>query len=139
MKPFRINRKSWHYQLNRYFFNHYTDWMSQWEASHNNFCSYWRATLFRSIFATLLAAICIIILTALGISIYQHPIEFATAVILAVATLTFIFGGATLIRYSIERFKNRSAAETTEKPEGLFAQRYRAYKDKVCPAVEYDK
>lgn len=139
MKPFKINRKSWHYQLNRYFFNHYTDWMSQWEARHNNFCSYWRATLFRSIFATLLAAICIIILTALGISIYQHPIEFATAVALVVATLTFIFGGATLIRYSIERFNSRSATETTEKPEGLFAQRYRAYKSRICPMIEYDK
>lgn len=139
MKPFRINRKSWHYQLNRYFFNHYTDWMSQWEASHNNFCSYWRATLFRSIFATLLAAICIIILTALGISIYQHPIEFATAVALVATAVTVAFGGAILIRYSIERFKNRSATETTQKPEGLFAQRYRAYKSRICPMIEYDK
>ena len=139
MKPFRINRKSWHYQLNRYFFNHYTDWMSQWEARHNNFCSYWRATLFRSIFATLLAAICIIILTALGISIYKNPIEFAMALALVVTSLTVIFGGATLIRYSIERFKNRSTAETTEKPEGLFAQRYRAYKSRICPMIEYDK
>lgn len=139
MKPFRINRKSWHYQLNRYFFNNYTDWMSPWEARHNNFCSYWRATLFRSIFATLLAAICIIILTALGISIYQHPIEFATAVALVATAVTVIFGGATLIRYSIERFKDRSATETTQKPEGLFAQRYRAYKSRICPMIEYDK
>ena len=139
MKPFRINRKSWHYQLNRYFFNHYTDWMSQWEARNNNFCSYWRATLFRSIFATLLAAICIILLTTLGISIYQHPIEFVKVLILVVATLTVIFGGATLIRYSIERFKNRSATETSQKPEGLFAQRYRAYKSRICPMIEYDK
>ena len=61
------------------------------------------------------------------------------AVALAVATLTFIFGGAALIRYSIERFNSRSATETSQKPEGLFAQRYRAYKSRICPMIEYDK
>lgn len=140
MKPFKINRDSWHYKLNKNFFNENSFWMERsWEPRHNNFCSYWRATIIRSIVATLLGAIGILLLTALGISIYNNPIEFAMALALVVTSLTVIFGGATLIRYSIERFKNRSAAETTEKPEGLFAQRYRAYKSRICPMIEYDK
>jgi hypothetical protein len=146
MKPFKINRNSWHYKLNKFFIeyeepiNHWeANALARWEARHTNFCSYWRATIIKSIVATLLAAIGIIILTALGISIYENFIEFATAIILVATTVTVIFGGSALIRYSIDRFKNRSAAETPQKPEGLFAQRYRAYKSRICPMIEYDK
>ena len=53
MKPFVINRNSWHYKLNRKFMNEYgwSDYRmeDQWEPRHNDFCSYWRATIFRMI------------------------------------------------------------------------------------------
>ena len=129
MKPFKINRDSWHYRLNMKFANSYgtSSWgRSVWENHHRDFCSYWRATVLRSLFAVLLTCFGVFALVGLGSIIYQNPIDFAIAFGLIVGFVATVIAA-----------RNRTYREP--KPEGLVAQRYRAYKSRICPMIEYDK
>lgn len=138
MKPFKINRKSWHYKLNQHFFNMEGSseyWMQRdWEPKHNTFCSYWRATMFRFIFASALMALFGTLFTALGVATYQDPFA-ALITFLSIATVFgSVIGSFAIFQY----FKNRSEKNSNE-PKSLFVQKYRAYKSKVCPMVEFEK
>jgi VIT1/CCC1 family predicted Fe2+/Mn2+ transporter len=140
MKPFKVNRNSWHYKLNRKFFNTRGDndyyMHDSWEPRHNNFCAYWRATMFRLLFATLLIIGAGAFLFMLGDGIYHHPLDFLITVSLIVgtfATFVLIIVLSELLKSAIAKRGDQPAAS-----ESLFVQRYRAYKSKVCPGVEYD-
>lgn len=135
MKPFKINRNSWHYKLNRKFFNtrgdnkHYMH--GNWEPRHNNFCAYWRATMFRGIGAIALTVLAGLFFFLIGQAVYQHPMDFLI-VIGTILGLILLFAAALGLSHWIQR------REKTEVPESLFVQRYRVYKSKICPGVEYD-
>ena len=142
MKPFKINRDSWHYRLNMKFANSWSNssWgRDAWEDSHRDFCSYWRATVFRSFFATLLTGIALFMTILLGTAIYQHPVDFAVAFGIIVGFVVAVIAGVALINYTQDRMANRNRTYREPKPEGLIAQRYRAYKSRICPMIEYDK
>lgn len=132
MKPFKINRDSWHYKLNKNFFND-VSMKCTWEPKHNNFCSYWRATMFRLLFAAALSLIAITMFTILGIGLYLHPIEFLigfalVVVMTAIPVVTYLL---------VEFLKDRNKAKG-DKPDSLFVQKYKTHKSKICPMVEYD-
>ena len=135
MKPFKINRNTWHYKLNQKFMNDdgLSDYMMQnyWEYKHRDFCSYWRATIGRVLFLSLLTAVCIILLIGLVNTIYLYPLAMLKGVGVGICIIAAIVG---LIVVS-EELKSRKKNQ----PEGLVAQRYRAYKSKVCPMVEYEE
>ena len=142
MKPFKINRDSWHYRLNMKFANSYgtSSWgRSVWENHHRDFCSYWRATVLRSLFAVLLTCFGVFALVGLGSIIYQNPIDFAIAFGLIVGFVATVIAGVALINYVQDRIDSRNRTYREPKPEGLVAQRYRAYKSRICPMIEYDK
>jgi peptidoglycan/LPS O-acetylase OafA/YrhL len=129
MKPFRINRKSWHYRMNNRFLNEYSWDMRIWEANHGNFCSYWRATVFRLIALIICAAVVIAIVMLMLLAFIYEPI-------VAIKTISIIVAVFSLLGF-ITYLSNRPTSN--EPPTSLLAQRYRAYKDKVCPMIEYDK
>lgn len=132
MKPFKINRDSWHYKLNKNFFND-VSMKYTWEPEHNNFCSYWRATMFRLLFAAALSLIAITMFTILGIGLYLHPIEFLIGFSLVVVMIAIPVGTYLLVEF----LKDRNQAKG-DKPDSLFVQKYKAHKSKICPMVEYD-
>lgn len=135
MKPFNINRNSWHYKLNKNFFNDDEHWMqSRWEPIHNNFCSYWRATVFRMIFAVLLAAIGLFAIGAILYVTYLNPTEALGFVGVVFIILLSVIGLA-FIEHLIKERKRKKKDE--EPSQSLFAQKYRANKEKICPMVEY--
>lgn len=126
MRSFMINRDSWHYKLNKHFFN--DDNMEyHWEPNHNNFCSYWRATIGRIAFAAICAIIACTTCATLAVAIYLNPMEFAIAVAL-------VFGVVAIPILSANFLKNRKKP----KYDSLFMQRYAAYKSKICPMVTYE-
>jgi hypothetical protein len=133
MKPFAINRNSWHYKLNKNFANEYSHSMEfNWEPRHNNFCSYWRATMFRALFLALCISGVVFLLTALGIAIYVNPVPVMTAIGLLIAGITAVFLFAFWLATEDERkYSNKKPSQS------LFAQKYRANKEKICPMVEY--
>jgi hypothetical protein len=132
MKPFKINRNSWHYKLNKNFFND-SNMQYGWEPKHNNFCSYWRATMFRVLGAGFLSSIVIGMFTILGVIAYTEPVTFL-AVIGSILGLILFICGIAFILHIIESRKKANA----DKPDSLFMQKYKAHKSKICPMVEYD-
>ena len=132
MKPFKINRNSWHYKLNKNFFNE-SSMQYDWEPKHNNFCSYWRATMFRMFFAAVMSLFVITMFTSLGFVIYLRPIQFLIGFLIAVGIIAI-----PVVTYLLVEFlKDRNKAKGY-KPDSLFMQKYKAHKSKICPMVEYD-
>ena len=132
MKPFVINRNSWHYELNKNFFQEYQYSMERnWEPYHSDFCSYWRATIFRVIFAGFFALFAVSFLSVVGAGTYQYPIE-------ALMIFGGIIGGIAflvLVFFVLEKLKKRK--DDNDKPESLLVQKYRAHKSKICPMVDF--
>jgi hypothetical protein len=137
MKSFKINRNSWHYKFNKNFMNEYglTDYSMQnnWEPRHSDFCSYWRATVFRAIWASVLLFFAGLIIFAAGIGTYNNPVA---ALSIVLGGILFI-GTVILFFFGIEKLKARNKSKVNE-PESLLMQKYRAHKSKICPMVEYD-
>lgn len=136
MKPFKINRNTWHYKLNQKLWNDvgwdHNSMKCYWEPKHKDFCSYWRATMFRIIGLTLCISSVGVLVFTFGMLVYQHPIEVLKVVGLIIATIAAIAG----LAWASEKLKERRQIDA---PEGLVSQRYRAYKSKICPMVEYDE
>jgi len=132
MKPFKINRNSWHYKLNKNFFNGDSMYYD-WEPKHNNFCSYWRATMFRMLFVGILSIMGIAALTGFGLAVYHDPIGSGIVFGSIIGFFAFIVGGVLFLEYLSNLEKNKVV-----KPDSLFMQKYKAHKSKICPMVEYD-
>lgn len=129
MKPFTINRNSWHYKLNKNFFNE-SSMQYHWEPKHNNFCAYWRATVFRLLFAGILSFMCLGLVTLMGIGAYHDPIGAAIFVGSLVGFISIVVACIAVAVYLDNRKK-------TNKPDSLFVQKYKAHKAKICPSVEF--
>jgi hypothetical protein len=142
MKPFKVNRNSWHYKLNQHFFNErgYNEYYMQdtWERKYNNFCAYWRVTVFRLVTAIAFTAGILSFLFVIGVVAYQHPWDtFVVVGSVVGAILAFVTIGACGMFLS-EYFEKRKY-QNKEVPDSLFVAKYKSYKSKVCPMVEYDK
>ena len=134
MKPFSVNRDSWHYKLNKNLFNTYGNnevYMShQWEPRHNNFCAYWRATVFRLLGAAFITTFAFVALVLLIAAVSANPLPALYTVLGTIGVLGFIVVGAAIMAY----FDSRT---TSTKPDSLFVQKIKAHKSKVCPSVEF--
>lgn len=131
MKPFKINRNSWHYKLNRMTEpNGDYNWhMERWETKHSNFCAYWRVTVFKMLFLSLIASGVIAFIVLTGMFAVTHTISFLIT-LSVIATLILLMIGFVTV-------KKRIRANSEGRPESLFVQRYRAQKSKICPVVEF--
>jgi len=135
MKPFRINRNSWHYKMNRRFspFHNNPNYMEyNWEPRHSNFCAYWRATTFKLVWLSVVTFGIIGLLFMIANTIYIHPI---VALKVTGAIIAVIVGGITLLFLFAGISKMN---ETVAKSNSLFVQKYRAQKSKICPTVEFE-
>lgn len=133
MKPFNVNRNSWHYKLNKKT-NPQGDnpfYMENWEARHSNFCAYWRTTTFKLIWVAMILFGVGFILFMLGTVFYLHPIEslkvtgIIIGIVMSFVALFFVIAG-------ISTMNEKVAASNS-----LFIQKYRAQKSKICPNVEF--
>lgn len=135
LKPFRINRNSWHYRLNKHFFNEDSLWMAQWEARRNNFCSYWRATVFRTLAVLALAAVITFMVGAIVHLFMVDPVNTA----ISFAILIGVFATFISVLILAAFISDRTSRKPVNENPSLFVQRYRNYKSKICPSVQYDK
>lgn len=134
MKPFNVNRDSWHYKLNQKLFNTRGDnevYMShQWEPRHNNFCVYWRATVFRLLGAAFFATVAFVALVMLIVAVSANPWP---ALFMVLGTIS-VFGLIVAVVAIMAYFDSRSPST---KPDSLFVQKIKASKAKLCPYVEF--
>ena len=127
MKPFVINRKSWHYKMN-IGMNDYDFSREGWESRHSDFCSYWRATIFNILKVAIVVSMICFILGVLVFITWQEPVTVGLTLVSIIGFFVFIGGGT----YLQQRLSNGL------KSESLIAQKYRAHKSKICPMVEFD-
>lgn len=133
MKPFKINRDSWHYKLNKHFFNEDSFWMERsWEPRHNNFCSYWRATIFRLLFATALLAVIGFAFSILAYYLYAHTGQALLTIGGATLFIVILIGVPLLLVVGTDRIKQSEAVKNS-----IVLQRIRNHKSKICPSVEF--
>ena len=135
MKPFRINRNSWHYKMNRKM-THLGDsqyYMEDtWEPKHSNFCSYWRTTAFKLVWLGFMTFGIAGLFYGIATAIYANPIVALKvtgsiiAIIAVIIALLFLFSGISKMN------------EKVAKSNSLFVQKYRAQKSKICPTVEFE-
>ncbi len=142
MKPFKVNRNSWHYRLNQHFFNERgnSEYYMQydWEQRHNNFCAYWRVTMFRFVTAIAFTAGILSFLFVIGVVVYQHPWDTFVVVGSAVGAI-LAFSTVGLCGMFLSEYFEKRKYQNKEVPDSLFVAKYKSYKSKVCPMVEYDK
>jgi hypothetical protein len=134
MQPFKVNRNSWHYKFNMNFFNNHGEsniGREHWESKHNNFCAYWRVTMFRMMWATILSIGAIGFISMIGVGIYNDPIGAVVIFGFVIGTIAAAIGTV----YLGNKIKNRKPSDASK---SLFVQKYIAYKSKVCPQVTYD-
>jgi len=142
MKPFKVNRDSWHYKLNKHFLNDRGDneyyMQDYWERKHNNFCAYWRVTMFRLAVAMFGSAIILMLLFGLGQMIYHNPWD-TFKVVGSVVGVVLAFGTIIVCGMFLSEYFEKRKYQNKEVPDSLFVAKYKSYKSKVCPMVEYDK
>jgi uncharacterized membrane protein YcjF (UPF0283 family) len=145
MKPFRVNRNAWHYKLNKHFLNERGDnqyyMEDNWERRHNNFCSYWRITMLRLTVALAMAVVGGIVLFLIGFFVYENPIKALQIIasVIGIIVSLFVVGDIAVgVGELRDRIKRKTEAEEST-PDSLFMTRYKSYKSKICPSVEYDE
>lgn len=143
MKDFDVSRSSWHWRMNRAVFSgSYRNTMSA------NFCWYWRMTMwgiFHVLFNVgfyLVVAFVLSLLTALAGTSIAHAFmaDFSGTAIYVGKIIGFVvglFAGLFAIGWSANKYSahvREQQADPNYKP-GLVKTKYRAFKDKYCPAV----
>jgi hypothetical protein len=134
MQTFKVNRTSWHYKM---------------LAKHDpnpwpqDFCSYWRRVLFvgamLAFFATVGLVIAVGLLFLIGYWLYLAvvaPIEAVKIAGILLAILSFA-SLPWVVSKLLKRFaKSRSVNAKPVQPS-IFMAKYRSWKHKYCPGIEY--
>lgn len=105
-----------------------------WEPRHNNFCSYWRATMFRLIFATALLSVIGFAFSVLAYYLYAHTGQALLTIGGAILFVVCLIGIPFLLVVGVDRIKESEAVKNS-----IVLQRIRNHKSKICPSVEYEK
>lgn len=133
MQTFKINRNSWHYKMNRTFWNENEHHMEPWEHKHSSFCSYWRATVFRMVGLAFVSSFLIGMGVMLSIATIMNPATAGYTVLGIVSFFAVVIGIAMGHEY-LQEYK-----EKNPEPKTLIGKQYAAYKSKICPSVEFEQ
>jgi len=109
-------------------------WMDRyWEPKHSNFCSYWRATMFRVIGVCFVALFAGFIIFIIGSAFYFDPIISFTVL----GSIVGVFAVLISMVVASKMIKERKQL-ADKKPESLIVQKYRAHKSKICPTIDFE-
>lgn len=147
METFVVDKNSWHYKLVR---EHVTDkypYDLREKAMPNDFCSYWRRVVIEmvkiGVMVSVGVAALILVVGFSGYMIYSIFFDFDGV---GFSFLIFFFIVATVfsISYAPEMLRERKIdklkeTDSTQTTTNIFVQRYKAWKGKFCPAIQYEK
>ena len=92
--------------------------------------------MFRSVFALAAATFIFAVSVMIGAGIYQDPLKALIIVGSVVGLFSAVFG---IFLFSMYLDERKSKRKNEDIPDSLFVAKYKSYKSKVCPMVEYDK
>jgi hypothetical protein len=133
MNKFVVKHDSWHYRFLKF-------WDVKWWQLPDDFCSYWRMVMVRGLISFVLVSFVVAIVGGLGYGVYSNPLGVAFGTLLLASVLATSFG-VVYAGYGIYKLfkkgKNK-LSETVETSDNLFVTKYKSWKDKYCPMVEYE-
>jgi hypothetical protein len=146
MDKFLVKPNSWHYKLVE---EHITDkypYDLREKAMPKDFCSYWRRVMIESLKFVGMIGVGVaalgVVLGGIGFMIYSIFFDFSGAgfpflvFFLFVGTVFAILEAPDMLR---ERKINKLKANEPTQTTNIFVQRYKAWKGKFCPAIQYEK
>lgn len=150
VKTFIVNKDSWHYRLNVKMLREsevflWDDHVEVYIQTMDNFCKYWRLTAVNLIkvafmFAIVLAVVAVVLAVVIGVVVaaVTHPFETGVFTGLVLTVLAIIFG-LYLLSDSSEKRKQEAvkAALRNKSNDGLVKTKYKSWKHKICPSVEF--
>jgi hypothetical protein len=151
MKPFKIERDSWHFNLaTRYGFLNKYDFSEEYPEDNPDFCKYVRSVFAGFALCTAIIAMCSILLGAfvllpiLSIIVYfeygyliDPELLWMTAVIIPSLIVASIFLNEEAIENRRKARYQKYLREKTEPPEPSFSQLlYKKFKEKTCFKIE---
>ena len=146
METFIVDKNSWHYKLVKEYVTDKYPYELRQKAMPKDFCSYWHRVMIESLkigimFSVSIAAF-VAVVGMLGYMIYAIFFDFGGAgfpfliFFTIVATIATITSASNIIRKRrINKLKEDDSSQTTN----IFVQRYKAWKGKFCPTIEYEK
>lgn len=151
MKPFSVNKNSWHYKMNVEMCKT-NDSLKQWDyadkfvQSKDNFCSYWRLTFFSMFkvlvvvtFVLLVASLILFVLYKMATAfIYNTAAAFATTGVI-LSLFVFSIGISLLISWFGKRRseKLQKILHNGETETSLAKAKYSSWKNGICMPVEF--
>jgi hypothetical protein len=139
MEPYVINRDSWHYKMISNG-QHWDEYLSH--RAPKDFCSYWRMVVGKLLTYAFFITLGTIFVVFLGYNIYLDPIPVIGGIVMAFGLL---FGAGFIAIWLEKRSEQKRQRDYDEmfgdgpkKPESLLKMQYRAWKEKICPMVEYE-
>lgn len=145
-QTFKVNKTSWHYKLVD---EHVTDkypYDFRDKAMPKDFCSYWRRVVLESLKFVGMIGVGVaalgVVLGGIGFMIYSIFFDFSGAGLTFLVLFLVIGTGLTITsvpemlrKRKINKLKANEPTQTTN----IFVQRYKAWKGKFCPSIEYDQ
>lgn len=132
MNTFVVNKTSWHYR-----FLICTGVMHYELERRDNFCAYWRLVVWKLFVATVGALAGILLIGLLVYALYITPWVVGT---MALQVLLFLMGiilPIALWTYLEDKLKSFNKSAKSGENTSLLATKYKSFKDKVCPSIEY--
>jgi len=131
MQVFKVSRSSWHYKVYDQF-----DW-----SLPKDFCTYWRRVILGSLFLVgIIGFVCVLLfmlanlLYMLALALIANPVpilKLIGVVVAAFAGLAFTWWAA----YKVN--KKVFYGTDSDKQPSIVVAKYRSWKHKYCPAIEY--
>jgi len=136
MKPYVINKNSWHYKMISKG-QHWEGYLSH--RAPKDFCSYWRIVMGKLFAYAIAISLVTAILVFFGYNIYLDPIPVIGGILTAIMIIFIaLFIAVFFDKVEERRRKHDYDVKFEEKPESLLKMKYRAWKEKTCPMVEYE-
>ena len=138
MKPYVINKNTWHYKMISKG-QHWEGYLSY--RAPKDFCSYWRIVMGKLLTYAIAIFLLTIIVVFIGYNIYLDPIPVIGGIFTAIMIIIIALFIAVFLDKVDERRSKRDYdydVKFEEKPESLLKMKYRAWKEKTCPMVEYE-
>jgi len=135
MKPYVINKNSWHYKMISKG-QHWDGYLSH--RAPKDFCSYWRKVISKVLGIMFVVAMATTFVVFFGYNIYLDPIPVIGGIFSAIVLLAgTLFTAIGIDKLKEKKRKRDYKVEFEGKQEGLIAMKYRSWKEKTCPMVEF--
>jgi hypothetical protein len=140
MNNFIVDKNSFHYKLN-YFMKTQIGNIDKRQFEYrlpSDFCSYWRMTFVSAFWLIIFVVVIVLLTTALVVQVATNPVMSLIVVGILLLFIGLVFSSIYSYDYLKTLAENRRIRkEKNNIPDGIVATKYKSWKQRYCPRVEY--